>query len=181
MWKVGGLKIETAASRRIILPEWHRTWWKSFCRILFRRMYPSQISNVLVFANISRQKLRHLMTWVGWNAACSNTAFQYTISPSSLHPTLSIENYEMIISENNVVLKDHIATIHISICPQWHIVFISPADSHHDSVMSNEEISFSWNQARHKNLYITNCGHWPLVSRVVLKTSSFFWRSGLFC
>ena len=35
--------------------------------------------------------------------------------PSSLHPTLSIENYEMIISENNVVLKDHIATIHISI------------------------------------------------------------------
>ena len=29
MWKVGGLKIVTAASRRIILPGWHRNWWKS--------------------------------------------------------------------------------------------------------------------------------------------------------
>ena len=29
MWKVGGLKIETAASRRIILTGWHRNWWKS--------------------------------------------------------------------------------------------------------------------------------------------------------
>ena len=29
MWKVGGLKIVTAASWRIILPGWHRNWWKS--------------------------------------------------------------------------------------------------------------------------------------------------------
>ena len=29
MWKVGGLKIVTAASRRIILPGWNRNWWKS--------------------------------------------------------------------------------------------------------------------------------------------------------
>ena len=29
MWKVGGLKIMTAASRRIILTGWHRNWWKS--------------------------------------------------------------------------------------------------------------------------------------------------------
>ena len=29
MWKVGGLKIVTAASRRIILPGWHRNLWKS--------------------------------------------------------------------------------------------------------------------------------------------------------
>ena len=29
MWKVGGLKIETAAGRRIILPGWNRNWWKS--------------------------------------------------------------------------------------------------------------------------------------------------------
>ena len=29
MWKVGGLKIVTAASQRIILPGWHRNWWKS--------------------------------------------------------------------------------------------------------------------------------------------------------
>ena len=29
MWKVGGLKIVTAASRRIIWPGWNRNWWKS--------------------------------------------------------------------------------------------------------------------------------------------------------
>ena len=29
MWKVSGLKIETAARRRIILPGWNRNWWKS--------------------------------------------------------------------------------------------------------------------------------------------------------
>ena len=29
MWKVGGLKIETTAGRRIILPVWNRNWWKS--------------------------------------------------------------------------------------------------------------------------------------------------------